>query len=134
MMADHLAGALLPGPHHGRILRTRASILCRDLHSHNKNPWRQLAACLAHLGLFFSLVAALAAWWCLRIIWPKHTQQATRIAFLLPFYPSFKEQYIPVSFQSTFSAAGADFLLLWGNDPGNPQTSPALALRDTRLA
>ena len=53
-------------------------------------------------GLFSRWLAALAAWWGLSVIWPKHTRQTTWIAFLFAIYPSFKEQYIPVSFSQLF--------------------------------
>ncbi|MFC1878741.1 hypothetical protein ACFLZW_02395 [Chloroflexota bacterium] len=47
-------------------------------------------------------LAVLALWWSLRLLWPKHTQQVTAVAFLFAVYPGFRQHYISVTYGNAF--------------------------------
>ena len=57
-------------------------------------------------------LAVFTAWWALRLLWPKHTQEVTWIAFLLAVYPGFKQHYLAVVYSNVYIALAAFFFSL----------------------
>lgn len=47
-------------------------------------------------------LAALAAWWTLRTLWPRQVIQVTWITLLFVVYPGFKQQYVAVVYSQDF--------------------------------
>jgi hypothetical protein len=54
-------------------------------------------------------LAVITAWWALRLLWPKHTQEVTWMAVLLAIYPAFKQHFVSVVYSNTYIALIATF-------------------------
>ena len=52
-------------------------------------------------------LVVLAAWWVLRLLWPKHTLEVTWIAVLLAIYPGFKQHFVAVVYSNAYIALAA---------------------------
>ncbi len=61
-------------------------------------------------GIFTHWVSALALWWTLRLLWPRHTLQVTIVSLLYLIYPGFKQQYIAVTYSTDWIALATFFL------------------------
>lgn len=54
-------------------------------------------------------LAVVAAWWALRLLWPKHVQEVTWMAVLLAIYPAFKQHFVSVVYSNAYIALMATF-------------------------
>jgi hypothetical protein len=63
-------------------------------------------------GIMTRWLAVLAAWWTLRQLWPRHTIQATWVAFIFAIYPSFKQQSASVVHSQNFILLASAILSL----------------------
>lgn len=53
-------------------------------------------------GIFTRWLTTLSFWWVLRLIWPQHPAQVAWTALLFAVYPSFRQQYIAVTYSNAF--------------------------------
>ena len=63
-------------------------------------------------GLLCRWLAALSAWWTLRIIWPRQAQVVTWVALLFAIYPGFRQQYLSVIYSHYFIQAAVHIFSL----------------------
>ncbi len=55
-----------------------------------------------YFSLFTRFLTALALWWTLRGLWPRHGRQVFWVAALFAVYPGFSQQYIAVTYSNAF--------------------------------
>ena len=53
-------------------------------------------------GVVTRWLTALAMWWTLRGLWPRHNRQVAWVAFLFLLYPGFQQQYISVTYSNAW--------------------------------
>jgi hypothetical protein len=53
-------------------------------------------------GFMARWTSSLALWWLLRLLWPRHHQQAAWISILFALYPGFSQQFIALTYSHVF--------------------------------
>jgi hypothetical protein len=57
-------------------------------------------------------LSALALWWTLRSVWPKHIREVTWVVILFVIYPGFSQQFISVTYSHVFLIQAIFFVSL----------------------